>query len=312
MGFWNKLKTSVLGKTATQVSEGIKAALGLNAKLDDATRDALEEVLLQADVGIKAASELLKSLQGKGLPEPLTENALKAALAGLIEARLAPLAGELKLNPHGPNVILVCGVNGSGKTTTIGKLAGLWQGQGKQVMIAAADTYRAGAVQQAYVWASRAEADFVKSDTPGGDPAGVAYRAVETALKERHDVVLIDTAGRLSTRQDLMEELAKIKRVVGKLIPDAPHHVLLVLDGTQGQATLAQVREFGATAGVTGLVVTKLDGSAKAGFLLAMAAQGDEKNPLPPVHYLGYGEKADDLVPFEPESFARAVIGLEA
>lgn len=311
MGLWSKLKSSVLGKTATQVSEGIKAALGMSAKLDDATRDALEEVLLQADVGIKAASELLKALQGKGLPEPLTENALKAALAGLIEARLIPLAGELKLTKKSPTVVLVCGVNGSGKTTTIGKLASLWQGQGKRVLLAAADTFRAGAVEQVNVWATRAEADLVKADAAGGDPAGVAYRAVETAQKEGHDVVLVDTAGRLATRQDLMEELAKIKRVVGKLIPDAPHHVLLVLDGTQGQATLAQVREFGLVAGVTGLIVTKLDGSAKAGFLLAMAAQGDGKTPVPPVHYLGYGEQAADLVPFEPAAFARAVVGLE-
>lgn len=305
MSFWTRL-TGGLGKTASKVSEGIKAAVGMKAKLDADTREALEEVLLQADVGIAAATRLLDDLQAQGLPEPLTADRLKAALAGLIEARLVPLAAPLDTTMAKPFVVLVAGVNGSGKTTTIGKLAAHWQREGKQVLVAAADTFRAGAVAQLGVWAERAGVNSVEPAQEGADPAGVAYAAVEKALADKADIVLIDTAGRLASRKDLMDELAKIRRVVQKLIPDAPHAGLLVLDGTQGQATLAQVREFAPVAGISGLVVTKLDSSAKAGFLLALAAQ-DTRTP---VHYVGVGEGTDDLGAFDPAAFARGVVGL--
>lgn len=316
MNLWSRVTSAVketfsgkvtqsLGKTASKVSEGIKAAVGLKAKLDAETRDMLEDVLLQADVGIKATTGLLDDLQRAGLPDPLTADRLKAVLAGLIEARLTPLAEPLKLPKKGPFVILMAGVNGSGKTTTLGKLAALWAGEGKKVIVAAADTFRAGAVAQLGVWANRAEVEIIEPDKPGADPAGVAYAAVEKALKTKADIVLIDTAGRLATRKDLMDELGKIRRVIQKLIPEAPHAGLLVLDGTQGQATLAQLREFGPVAGITGLVVTKLDTSSKAGFLLALAAE----NPKP-VHYIGVGEQAADLGPFDPAAFARGVVGL--
>lgn len=317
MNLWSRVKSAVsetfsgkvsqsLGKTASKVSEGIKAAVGLKSKLDAETRDLLEEVLLQADVGIQAASKLLDDLQAQGLPEPLTADRLKAALAGLIEARLTPLAAPLDTTSARPFVVLVAGVNGSGKTTTIGKLAARWQAEGKQVVVAAADTFRAGAVSQLGVWADKAGATRVEPAQEGADPAGVAYAAVEKALADNADVVLIDTAGRLASRKDLMDELGKIRRVVQKLVPAAPHAGLLVLDGTQGQATLAQVREFAPVAGISGLVVTKLDSSAKAGFLLALAAQDASK----PVHYIGIGEQADDLGPFDPAAFARGVVGL--
>ncbi|MFZ2587787.1 MAG: signal recognition particle-docking protein FtsY [Alphaproteobacteria bacterium] len=321
MNLWSRVKSAVtetfsgkvtqsLGKTASKVSEGIKAAVGLKAKLDAETRDMLEEVLLQADVGITATTKLLDDLQAAGLPQPLTANVLKAALAGLMESRLAPLAQPLSIKAHKPYVVLMVGVNGSGKTTTLGKLAGLWASQGHKVVVAAADTFRAGAVAQLGVWAERAaehgHVEVVEPEKEGADPAGVAFQAVEQALKTKADVVLIDTAGRLTNRKDLMDELAKIRRVIQKLIPSAPHAGLLVLDGTQGQTTLAQVREFAPVAGITGLVVTKLDSSAKAGFLLALAASDAAK----PVHYIGVGEKAEDLGPFDPEAFARGIVGL--
>lgn len=317
MSLWSRVKSAVtetfsgkvskgLTKTASKVSEGIKAAVGLRAKLDAETRDLLEDVLLQADVGIAATTKLLDDLQAAGLPQPLTADILKAALAGLIEARLTPLAQPLTFGTHKPFVVLVAGVNGSGKTTTIGKLASLWTAEGKKVIVAAADTFRAGAVAQLGVWAERAEVEIVQPEKEGADPAGVAYAAVEKAIQTKADVVLIDTAGRLATRKDLMDELAKIRRVVQKLIPTAPHAGLLVLDGTQGQATLTQVREFSTVAGITGLVVTKLDSSAKAGFLLALATTETPK----PVHYIGVGEQADDLGVFNPTTFARAVVGL--
>lgn len=325
MSLWSRVKSAVtesftgkvakgLSKTAEQVSEGLKAAVGIKAKLDAETRDALETVLLKADTGLAAATWLLDNLAKQKLPAPLTADSLKIGLAELIEARLKPLAKPLDTAESKPFVVLMAGVNGSGKTTTLGKLAARWASEGKHVIVAAADTFRAGAVEQLAVWTERAD-DAAKKrgkvtiigPTPGSaDPATVAYQAVDEALKTKADMLLIDTAGRLATRKDLMDELAKIRRVVQKLIPEAPHAGLLVLDGTQGQATLAQVREFAPVAGLTGGVVTKLDSSAKAGFLLALASQ---EQPLP-IHYIGVGEQAEDLVDFNPQTFARAVVGL--
>ena len=316
MGIWDKVKQAVgdtfstkvtkgLKKTATKVSEGIQVAVGAKARMDAQTREALEEALLGADVGMAATTDLLDDLQDMAFSEPLKADEVKAALAGLIAARLKPMEQELKFGKAKPFVILVAGVNGSGKTTTIGKLAAKWQDEGKKVVVAAADTFRAGAVGQLAVWAERAGVVIVGPDKEGADPAGVAYAAVEKALKAKADIVMIDTAGRLSNRRDLMDELAKIRRVVQKLIPEAPHAGLLVLDGTMGQATLTQVRKFGPVGGITGLVVTKLDSSAKAGFLLAL---GNETKL--PVHFIGVGEKAEDLGGFEAGDFAAGVTGL--
>lgn len=310
---WLSKITSGLKKTASNLGQSIKAAVGLSAKLDAATRDALEEALLAADVGPAAAESLLKELQKQGLPEPLTETAVLEALATLIEARLQPLAQPLLeplvTNHQSPVTVLMAGVNGSGKTTTIGKLAAQWAAAGKTVTIAAADTFRAAAVEQLSVWAERANVKkrvhIIKPNREGADPAGVAFEALETARQNGSNIVLIDTAGRLPNRQDLLAELGKITRVLKKLDAAAPHATLLVLDSTLGQSTLPQVQQFNAAAPVTGLIVTKLDGSAKAGFLLALAAQ----NPLP-VHAIGFGESLEDLGPFNPRAYARALLGL--
>lgn len=301
---WLSRITSGLKKTATNISEGLKAAVGLSHRLDAQTREALEEVLLAADAGMPATVDVLEALPKKGLPDPLTEKGLKEALASVVEERLHALEQPLAL-AHKPTVVLLAGVNGSGKTTTIGKLAAQWAAADKKVLVAAADTFRAAAVEQLQVWTERAQVEILPPAKAGADPAGVAYAAVEKAQKEGADVVLIDTAGRLPNRADLLAELAKIARVVKKLDETAPHATLLVLDATLGQSTLTQVREFGAVTPVTGLVVTKLDGTARAGFLLALA----KSFPLP-VHYVGFGEGLEDIGPFNARAFSRALVGL--
>lgn len=312
MSWWKRL-TGGLGKTAQQVSVGLKRAVGLSATLDAATLEALEEVLLQADVGAATATAILDELKQYDLPEPLTQDAVSGALAEIVAARLGKLAAAAPLAGKGsarPCVMVVAGVNGGGKTTSIGKLAARWAQDGQRVLVAAADTFRAGAVAQLAVWAERAGArgqvSIVEPAKANEDPGGVAYRAVERGVAEGYDIVLIDTAGRLPNRADLMEELKKIRRVVQKIDPTAPHHTLLVLDGTQGQATLRQMREFKSQAAVDGLIITKLDGSAKAGFLLPLAAGPDAV----PVYYVGVGEGLEDIGNFDATAFARGLLGL--
>ncbi|MBI1308284.1 MAG: signal recognition particle-docking protein FtsY [Proteobacteria bacterium] len=315
---WFSRITSGLKKTAANLGQGVKAAVGLSKKLDAQTREALEEALISADVGLPVAQALISDLQKKGIPEPLTEDSVKAALADLIESRLQPLAQPLLpiTNNESPITILIAGVNGSGKTTTIGKLAAQWARQGHHVIVAAADTFRAAAVEQLKVWTDRAadaskkkgSVTIIPPAKEGADPAGVAFAALEQAQKDKADIVLIDTAGRLPNRSDLLAELTKITRVVKKLDASAPHATILVLDSTLGQSTLPQVRQFHEASPVTGLIITKLDGSAKAGFLLALAA---EPNPLP-VHAIGFGESLDDLGPFNAKAYARALVGLPA
>ena len=309
---WLSRITAGLTKSAAHVTEGLKQAIGLAAKLDDATLEALEEALIAADTSLPVAQGILKDLRKAKLPDPLTQDALKQALADLIAARLQPLTKALELTAK-PTVILVAGVNGAGKTTTIGKLAAQWAAQGKHVVVAAADTFRAAAVAQLKVWTERADASTRKGKVSivppakeGADSAAVAYAALEQAQRDNADIVLIDTAGRLANRQDLLAELPKLNRVMQKLAPSAPHHPLLVLDATLGQSTLPQVAEFHKQIPLTGLIVTKLDGTAKAGFLLALAAQ---PNPLP-VFAIGVGETLDDLGPFDPQAFAEALVGL--
>lgn len=314
---WLSRITAGLSKSAANVTEGLKQTvaqtLGLAAKLDDATLEALEEALIAADTSLPVAQALLKDLKKAKLPDPLTEEGLKQALAELIAARLQPLAQPLSF-PASPTIILVAGVNGAGKTTTIGKLAAQWAGQGKAVVVAAADTFRAAAVAQLKVWTDRAATQahpkgsvtIIPPAKEGADSASVAYAALEKAQSEHADIVVIDTAGRLANRADLLAELPKLTRVLQKLDASAPHHTLLVLDATLGQSTIPQVAEFHKQLPLTGLIVTKLDGTAKAGFLLALAAQ---PNPLPVVA-IGVGEGLDDLGPFDPHAFANALVGL--
>ena len=311
---WLGKITAGLKRTAQGVGQQIKVTLNLHAKLDTAAREQLEEALLAADCGVVATTAILDALEARGLPEPISEIALKQALAELMAERLKSLQQPLVWPSASPAVVLVAGVNGSGKTTTIGKLAAQLAQSGKGVVVAAADTFRAAAVEQLAVWAERADdtakkkgwVEIIKGEA-GADSAGVAYRALETAQSCKADVVLIDTAGRLPNRTDLLAELPKMVRVVQKLIPDAPHHSWLVLDGMLGQNTLPQVAQFAAQIPLTGLVVTKLDSSGKAGFLLGLAQQ----QPLLPVFYNGFGEGLDDLGPFNAIAFARGLVGLE-
>jgi fused signal recognition particle receptor len=262
---------------------------------DDLAWERLEEALIQADVGVPATAELVRRLEARGELGDLGE-----ALADEVAALLGEPA---RLNVDGkPAVILVVGVNGTGKTTTIGKLAAKLAEHGHSVVVAAADTFRAAAEEQLEIWAQRAGADFVGSER-GGDPAAVAYDAIEAAQARGRDVVIVDTAGRLHTQTNLMEELAKMRRVIAGKLDGAPHETLLVVDATTGQNGLQQARLFGETAGVTGVALTKLDGSAKGGVAIPIAYELGL-----PVKLIGVGEQLDDLRPFDAKDFARALV----
>lgn len=273
-------------------------------KLDAAAVEDLENELIRADLGVETAARITKALTEGRYEKDIAENEIKSVLAGEIEKSLAGVAKPLEITAR-PFVILVVGVNGSGKTTTIGKLASRYRAQGKSVLLAAGDTFRAAAIEQLKIWGERSGASVV-ARTPGSDPAGLMFDAVTQARNESIDIVIADTAGRLQNRAELMSELEKIVRVIRKVAPDAPHAVLLVLDATVGQNALSQVEIFGKIAGVTGLVMTKLDGSARGGILVALAT----KFGLP-VHFIGVGEGIDDLNDFTARDFARALVGLE-
>lgn len=285
----------------SKLSQGI-TGIFTKARLDDAALDALEELLIEADVGVQAASALHIALANHRFEKDVTPEMVKAFLAGEIARILEPLAKPLLLESK-PSVILVVGTNGSGKTTTIGKLAAQYQAEGKKVMLAAADTFRAAAVEQLQEWGKRCNVPVI-TGAPNSDPASVAYKAYEEARAAQTDVLLIDTAGRLSNKADLMAELQKICKALTKIDATAPHHVIQVLDATIGQNTVAQVQAFKEMVQVTGLVVTKLDGTAKGGVVLALAKFGL------PVHKVGMGEGVADLYPFEPLEFARNLVGL--
>jgi fused signal recognition particle receptor len=275
-------------------------------KLDAATIAELEEALIRADMGTAQASRLAAAV-GKGRYDAEISGAeLKSVLANEIASLLAPVQKPLTVEDgKKPFVILVAGVNGTGKTTTIGKLAKRLGEEGAKVTLAAGDTFRAAAIEQLKVWAGRSRAEFV-STRPGGDAAGLAFEALEKAKGAGSDILLIDTAGRLQNKAGLMAELEKIARVIKKLDPSAPHAVLLVLDATTGQNALSQVEAFSAVVPVTGLVMTKLDGTAKGGILVALAGRFGL-----PVHYIGVGEGEDDLQPFVAQDFARALVGAD-
>ncbi|MEL6337807.1 MAG: signal recognition particle-docking protein FtsY, partial [Pseudomonadota bacterium] len=274
--------------------------------LDDEMLESLEEVLIQADMGVETALALSARLSESHYGKRVGTDDLKRLLADEIAEILRPVARPLPIYAKRPQVVLVVGVNGSGKTTTIGKLASQLSSAGKRVVIAAGDTFRAAAVEQLQVWGQRAGVPVLTADQ-GSDPASLAYEALVKAEADGADLLLIDTAGRLQNRQDLMEELAKIVRVLRKKDPSAPHNTLLVLDATTGQNALSQVDIFAKIADVSGLVMTKLDGTAKGGVLVALA----DRFGLP-IHAIGVGESIDDLAPFDPEDFAAAVTGAES
>jgi fused signal recognition particle receptor len=291
-GLFSRLRDS-LSKSRRALTDQIQAAAF--DPNDDLAWERLEEALIQADVGVRATAELVQRLEARGEVGDLGE-----ALAD----EIAQLFGEpatLDVQ-HEPAVILVVGVNGTGKTTTIGKLASKLAEHDRSVVVAAADTFRAAAEEQLEIWAKRAGADFVGS-ARGGDPAAVAYDAIEAAQTRGRDVVIVDTAGRLHTQTNLMEELAKVRRVIEGRLPGAPHETLLVVDATTGQNGVQQARLFGETAGVTGVALTKLDGSAKGGVAIPIAYELGL-----PVKLIGVGEQLDDLRPFDPQDFARALV----
>jgi fused signal recognition particle receptor len=273
--------------------------------LDDAMLESLEELLIGADMGVDTALRVTANMAEGRMGKRLSTQEIKELLAQEIARIMEPVARPMPIYAKRPQVVLVVGVNGSGKTTTIGKLAAQFKAAGKSVVIAAGDTFRAAAVEQLQVWGQRAGVP-VMTAPEGSDPASLAYDAMTRAEAEGADLLMIDTAGRLQNRADLMEELAKIVRVIRKKDPSAPHNTLLVLDATTGQNALSQVATFQKLADVSGLIMTKLDGTARGGVLVALA----DKFGLP-IHAIGVGEQIDDLAPFDPQDFAAALTGLE-
>ncbi len=305
-------KTGWLGRLRRGLSRSAQAITGgidnifAKRRLDDDALEALEELLITADLGASTAAKLTDGLSEVKFDKDVSPAAVRARLATDIAAILEPVAQPLSIDPaHRPHVILVVGVNGTGKTTTIGKLAHQFRNQGRSVTLVAGDTFRAAAVEQLKTWGARAGCAVVAGQQEA-DAAGLAYGALETARAEGTDILLIDTAGRLQNKANLMAELEKINRVLGKLDPNAPHSVLLVLDSTTGQNAHSQVEIFRNMVGVTGLVVTKLDGSARGGVVVALA----DRFGLP-VHAVGVGEGIDDLRPFSATAFAADLVGLE-
>ena len=330
MAFFQKLKERLF-KSSAKLEEGLDAILdeapaepasaprpeperpGLVGRLltpekgrvlDDAMLESLEELLTQSDMGVETALKVTANMAEGRFGRRVGAREVKDLLANEIAAILQPVARPTPIYPKRPQVVLVVGVNGSGKTTTIGKLASQFRAAGKKVVIAAGDTFRAAAVEQLQIWGERAGVP-VMTAPQGSDPASLAFDAMARAEAEGADLLLVDTAGRLQNRDDLMAELAKIVRVIAKRDSDAPHNTLLVLDATTGQNALAQVEIFRKIADVTGLVMTKLDGTAKGGVLVALA----DRFGLP-IHAIGVGESIDDLAPFDPQEFARALTGL--
>jgi fused signal recognition particle receptor len=300
--WWQRLSGG-LKRSSSALGNAISTLVS-KRRLDAAAIEELENELIRADLGVETSARITKALSEGRYDKDIASDEVKAVLAGEIEKSLAGVAKPLEITAR-PFVILVVGVNGSGKTTTIGKLAARYRAQGKSVLLAAGDTFRAAAIDQLKIWGERSGAKVV-ARTPGSDPAGLMFDAVTQARNESIDIVIADTAGRLQNRAELMGELEKIVRVIRKVAPDAPHAVLLVLDATVGQNALSQVETFGKIAGVTGLVMTKLDGSARGGILVALAT----KFGLP-VHFIGVGEGIDDLNDFTARDFARALVGLE-
>ena len=301
---WTERVFGGFRKTSERLAENLTGIVS-RTRLDDAQLDDLEDALILSDLGPSAAARIRERIAGERFERGADEFAIKQAVAEEIAAILRPVAKPLDIIAFPrPQVILVIGVNGSGKTTTIAKLAHLFQEQDYSVMLAAGDTFRAAAIGQLAVWADRVGVPVVKGPE-GGDPASVVFDAVRRATAEGTDALIVDTAGRLQNRRELMDELAKIRRVLGRLNPEAPHDVVLVLDATNGQNALSQIEIFKEVAGVSGLIMTKLDGTARGGVLVAAAEQYGL-----PIHAIGVGEKIDDLRPFDPALVARVIAGV--
>jgi fused signal recognition particle receptor len=301
---WWKRLSGGLKRTSSSLG-GTVTGLVSKRKLDAETLEELQNELIRADLGLDFAARIANVLGEGRFEKAIAPDEVKAVLAGEIEKVLSPVAKPLEVTMR-PFVILVAGVNGSGKTTTIGKLAARFRTEGRSVMLVAGDTFRAAAIDQLKIWGERTGAS-VMANEPGADAASLAFDAITAAKAQGVQVVLVDTAGRLQNRAELMGELEKMIRVIRKVEPTAPHAVLLVLDATVGQNALSQVEIFSKTAGITGLIMTKLDGTARGGILVAIA----DKYGLP-VHFIGVGEGVDDLAPFTARDFARAVVGLES
>ena len=299
LSFAQRLKQG-LSKTRNLLGSQLNSLFG-GGKIDAETYDELETILLTSDIGVAATQKLLDNLKKRVKRENLEDtSALKTALKTELLAILEPLEVPLQTNIHAPFVIMLAGVNGAGKTTTIGKLAKLFQAQGNSVLIAAGDTFRAAAREQLQVWGERNNVTVIASE--GGDPAAVIFDAVNSAIAKKIDIVIADTAGRLPTQLNLMDEISKVKRVIAKALPDAPHEILLVIDANTGQNAVSQVKAFDDALGVTGLVLTKLDGTAKGGVIAAIA----EARPIP-IRFIGIGEAIDDLRPFSAQEFVDAL-----
>jgi fused signal recognition particle receptor len=303
---WFQRLTSGLSRTSKEMTEQVTAVF-VRKPLDQEQLDQLEEMLIEADLGPHAAARIAEAFGKARFGKSSTEDEVKEALAEAVAAELVPRQGVFDpLGGPRPYVVLFVGVNGSGKTTTLGKIAEDLRHQGAKVLIVAGDTFRAAAVEQLKIWADRAGADFMSREA-GADSAGLAFDAVEKARAGGYDVVLIDTAGRLQNKQDLMNELLKIIRVIKKVDPEAPHETLLVLDATVGRNALAQEKIFGNQVGVSGIVMTKLDGTARGGVLVPVAQASDS-----PIKLIGVGEAIDDLQPFDARAFSRSLVGLPA
>ncbi len=301
MSWFERLKKG-LSKTSGNITSSI-TGIFTTKKLDEQTLEELEELLIMSDMGVKVSSSIIQSLKKDKFQKDVTDLEIKTYLADKISSILSPYVKKLEFN-HKPQVILVCGVNGSGKTTTIGKIANKLKQEGKTVLLAACDTFRAAADLQLRIWAERANCELISGEQ-GSDPASIAYKALEKAINEKIDVLLIDTAGRLQNKKNLMDELAKIIKVIKKLEPEAPHDLLLVLDACIGQNSISQVEVFKEIVNITGLIITKLDGTAKAGILVAIA----QKFALP-IYLIGVGEKIEDLDQFDAKSFSDSLFDL--
>ena len=301
---WLQKLTDGLKKTSTSASTALSGIFS-GKKINAETMELLEEALISVDLGVSASHKIVQGLSKKYQGKSSDQDELLQELANSITEILEPFEKQLEISENNvPHIIMLVGVNGSGKTTTAGKLARRFSQRGKKVILVAADTFRVAAIEQLQGWAEKTSVDLMSAER-GADPAALIYKSIEKARSQKADLILIDTAGRLQNRKELMEELAKIVRVIKKLEPEAPHDSLIVLDGTVGQNAISQLRAFQDTSAITGLIMTKLDGSARGGVLVALA----EEFGLP-IHLIGVGEKAEDLQDFNAKAYARALLGL--
>jgi len=302
---WFKRLTGGLNKTASGIKNSIGSIFKGN-KLDVTKLESLEDQLISCDIGIDVSEKLVKKLKSENLKSDASQDEILLKLSKSIEEILSPVSKSLEINQnHKPHVIVLVGVNGTGKTTTAGKMAAQFKNQGKTVLLSACDTFRAAAIEQLEVWADRAGVKIVSAEK-GSDPAALAYKSLVKAIDEKIDVLIVDTAGRLQVKSELMEELKKIIRVLGKNLDGSPHDRVIVLDGATGQNAHSQVTEFSKAVDISGMIVTKLDGSAKGGIVVSLA-----ENFGIPIHSVGVGESLEDLDQFDAEEYSRAIVGLE-